>query len=363
MTCARPLSAIALGLVLGLSPAVAQTALFNDGPALGGSTVFSEGFNPLGNAARFDQIKSPTTFCMTFVDGDQAMSDTHSALGSIATALPSDSARISESIRQLAGSPWALRTRAYGISFLADQVNGAYIREQFNSVRALADTQANHLDSADALLLNGTWLDVRRAQVDRMALGSLSRSEGTNAGFTVRLERWSMGSEMAAVNAASPQVPLVSGSDPFQFDNAPLKTTALALDFGFSMELMEGLRLGGVVNRVNAKRFWDVEEKPQGRVGLQFDIGYLAKFSVESDLNATMRMPFPVKQRSSSASLRIAASRAVTLLLGAERKQIEDASITRGGATLQFTFPGFSLSVGMQYSKDHPLKGFTAVFN
>lgn len=363
MTRARPLSAIALGLVLGLSPAVAQTALFNDGPALGGSTVFSEGFNPLGNPARFDQIKSPTTFCLTYVDGDQAMSDTHSALESLAGAAPAESARISAAIRQLGNSPWALRTRSYGISFLADQVNGAYIREQFNSVRALADTQAERLDSGPALLLNGTWLDVRRAQVDRIALGSLSRSEGANAGFTVRLERWNLGTEGPVLNAAGPEVPLISGSDPFALDRTSLRTTALALDFGFSMELMEGLRLGGTVNRINAKRFWDVDEKPQGRVGLQFDIGYLAKFSVESDLNSTMRMPFPVKQRSSAASLRITASRAITLLLGAERKQIEDASITRGGASVQFTFPGFSLAVGMQYSKDHPLKGFTAVFN
>ena len=33
----------------------AQTPLFTDGPAFGGSKVFSEGMNPLGNPARFDR--------------------------------------------------------------------------------------------------------------------------------------------------------------------------------------------------------------------------------------------------------------------------------------------------------------------
>ena len=43
----RVFSSLALGLVLGALPALAQTPLFLDGTALGGSKVFSAGISPL----------------------------------------------------------------------------------------------------------------------------------------------------------------------------------------------------------------------------------------------------------------------------------------------------------------------------
>jgi len=362
MTQARTYPALLILTVLGLFPADAQTPLFNDGTALGGSQVFSEGFNPLGNCARFDQPQPQPIYGFTYIDGDQRMTDNASAMELLNGPAPSTS-DISQAIRQLAGSPWGLRTRAYGIAFLADTVNGSYTHEEFNSLLATADKDAAHLDSAPFLLLNGTSADMRRTSVDRISTGAGSKNQGVALGASLRIEQWKMGTLTEAINPSGSQGPLVTTADPFQFRDTPLRTTTVSVDLGFTYDLVEGVRLGGTLNRVNAKRLWDVDEKPQGRVGLQIDIGTLAKLSLETDLNETMRMPFPVKQRTSAASLKIAASRSITLLLGGERKKLGDASVTRGGATLQINLPGFRFALGMQYSKDHPLKGFTAVFN
>jgi len=362
MTLARSLSTLAVLAVLGLTPAWAQTPLFSDGTALGGSLLFSEGYNPLGNSARFDQPKPQPAWCFTYVDGDQRITDNASAMTTLAAPAPS-AVQISDAIRQLSTSPWGLRTRSYGLAFIADTVNGSFTHEEFNSLLASPDTLTTSLDSPGALALNTTRVDLRRAQVDRIGTGVGSKNQGVGAGFTFRIEQWKLGMQTAAINPAANEVPLVSATDPFQLRDTPLRTTTLALDFGFTYDLFEGFRLGGSVNRLNAKRLWDVEEKPQARVGLQMDIGSLAKLAIESDVNETMRMPFPIKQRTTSASLQITASRSITLLLGAEKKNLGDAYVTRAGATLQLHLPGYCLAFGMQYSKDHPLKGFALVFN
>jgi len=371
MTPGRHFSALAVLAALGFVPAAAQTPLFNDGTALGGSQVFSEGFNPIGNSARFDQVKPQPAWCFSFVDGDQRMLNNASAMTSLSTTSVASPNQISDAIRQLADSPWGLRTRSYGLAFIADTVNGSYAHEEFNSALATADIQDAHLAPGGVLIPvppdpnpgNATTIDLRRAVVDRVATGVGSKSQGMATGFTVRLERWKLGIQTGAINPTATQISLISAPDPFQLRDTPLQTTTLAVDFGFTFDLFEGFRLGGTVNRLNAKRLWDVEEKPQGRVALQMDIGNLAKLTVESDVNQTMRMPFAIRQRTSAASLRIAASRTITFLLGAERKQLGETSVIRGGATLQLSLPGYCLAFGMQYSQDHPLKGFTAVFD
>jgi len=56
------------------------------------------------------------------------------------------------------------------------------------------------------------------------------------------------------------------------------------------------------------------------RAGLQMDLGSFAQLSVESDINEAARMPFVAKQRTLSASLRVAANPTVQLLLGGQRR-------------------------------------------
>src|SRR5512146_10654 len=79
MNSTRILSALALGAALGLVPVSAQTPFFLDGTATGGSKVFSEGMNPLGNCARFDQPQQPATY-FTYLDGDQRAQDNKTAM-------------------------------------------------------------------------------------------------------------------------------------------------------------------------------------------------------------------------------------------------------------------------------------------
>ena len=83
------------------------------------------------------------------------------------------------------------------------------------------------------------------------------------------------------------------------------RATNWALDLGFTTELAQGLRLAATADQLNHKRLWDVDMKPQFRAALQIDLGPDTKVSLEGDINSVERMPFPVKQQSTSASLRM----------------------------------------------------------
>ena len=155
-----------------------------------------------------------------------------------------------------------------------------------------------------------------------------------------------------------------SGSPPYgSMDDAVMgytatsaKTFFMAMDFGFTTELAQGLRLGATIDQLNAKRLWDVELKPQYRAALQMDLG-LGTLTFEGDLNAVERMPFPVKQQSVAASLRYQTSAAVAILVGGERKKIGDVSVTRGGLTLQIH------TSALQAGQDRPMKGLALMVN
>ena len=67
-------------LVAGGTSAPAQA--LPDGPAFGGSKVFSLGFNPLGNSARFDQ--APPGWYLGRVAGDLKSKDHPDALDAMA---------------------------------------------------------------------------------------------------------------------------------------------------------------------------------------------------------------------------------------------------------------------------------------
>ncbi len=365
MTPRNLLSRTALALCAAMLPLAAQTPLFNDGTAFGGSKVFSEGLNPLGNPARFD--RSPSGWYLSYVDGDQRAKDNASILED---TLSTDAATTGAALKRLAENPWAIRIRAYGITGVKDSASFGYTREEYRSEYA-------HVDLANLganLPLNQSQLDGRRVVVDRVHFGGGALASGTAAGFNVRLERWSMGvvAPYLAVNPDSTLPPPVPGAFPFpysandyvmRFSTTTARTLTYALDAGFTTELAEGLRVGAMVDQINAKRLWDVNMKPRIRASLQIDLGPSTQLTAETDLNAVQRMPFPVNQKSSAASLRYQVSQAVVFLLGAERRKIEDSSTTVAGVTLQLRTPSLLVSFGFQAGQDRPLKGLALMVN
>jgi hypothetical protein len=337
----------------GILPLAAQTPLFTDGPALGGSKVFSEGMNPLGNAARFDQPLAG--WYLTYLDGEQRAADNRSILQDAAGA---DAALASSALTRLADAPWALRTRAFGFAKAGDASHFSLTREEIHSAMAHPDLDPARLGSG--LGINGTQVDGRHVRVDRMNFGGGSMASGVAMGLTFRVEQWSMGRTAAWRNPLPDQASLAQVDDRLLRGTGPWnKTLTYAIDMGFLAEVAEGLRLGLTADQLNAKRLWDVNLRPQFRAGLQIDLGSRAKLALEGDVNKVERMPFPVKQGSASASLRIATSSAVTLLLGAERRTIGDSSVTRGGITLQVRSSSFAVGVGFYAGQDSPLKGAT----
>jgi hypothetical protein len=355
MNPTRTCSRIALLAAACALPLCAQTPLFNDGPAFGGSKVFSEGRNPLGNSARYDQ--PPPGWYLTYLDGDQRAQDNKAALQNVGSTDPLALAKLQD-------APWAQRTRAFGIAGIKDSAHFAYTREELSSMVATTDLDPAHLGSFNALLLNGTTVLGRRSVVDRLSFGGSSAQNGTSLGASMRIEQWRNGTQRAGLNPTGDMLPM---SD---LDNAllgyrttPEKTLSYSIDMGFTMELAQGLRIGLTADQLNPKHLWDVYLQPQFRAGLQFDLGGMAKLSVEGDINAAARMPFPVKQQTASASLRFAAGPAVALIVGAERRKLGEAVVTRGGVTLQLRTASFLLGVGLQVGQDHPLRGATLMVN
>jgi hypothetical protein len=349
MTAKPLLARIVLVASAVCAPLWAQTPLFTDGPAFGGSKVFSEGMNPLANPARFGQ--APTGYYFSFVDGDQRAQDNKSRLSDATSGAPA-------TLGPLADAPWALRTRAYGLSSTKNGANLALTREEFNSMLFTNDTAG----------LNGPFMDGRRATVDRLSVGGggpAQQGSTTAMGVNLRIERWAMGEIFQPYNSATPGA-LNFGSaesDMLNGTGTSNRSWNLAMDAGVVLEMAQGVRLGVTADQINPKHLWDVYLQPQFRAGLQLDLGQLAKLSLESDLNSVERMPFPVKQQASAASLRFGLSSAAALLVGVERRKIDNASVTRGGATLQIRTSSLLLAIGFQAGQDRPMKSATLMVN
>jgi len=328
------------------APLWAQTPLFTDGPAFGGSKVFSEGMNPLANPARFGQ--APTGYYFSFVDGDQRAQDNKSLLAATTGGDPA-------TLPALANAPWAQRTRAYGLSSAKNGANLALTREEFNSMLFTPDPLAPSMDG-------------RRATVDRLSVGGggpAQQGSTTAMGVNLRVERWAAGEIFQPYNSATPGALNFASaeSDMLNGTGTSNRSWNLALDAGLVLEMAQGVRLGVTADQINPKHLWDVYLQPQFRAGLQLDLGQLAKLSLESDLNSVERMPFPVKQQASAASLRFGVSTAAALLVGVERRKIEDASVTRAGATLQIRTSSLLLAIGFQAGQDRPMKSATLMVN
>lgn len=355
MTLLRPsfLAFAALSL-----PLAAQTPLFNDAPAFGGSRVFSDGLNPLGNPARYD--RAVQGWHLSWLDGDQRAQDNKSILKD---TLATDPAVVDAALRKLQDAPWSQRTRAYGVALAKEAAGIGFTREEYHTAFAHVD-----LNNLGANLANNTsFLDGRRAIVNRFHVGGGSLAAGTAAGFGFRFERWELGgiAPLLAQGAEGGTFPFAGSSDDIvmNYSTTSVKGTNWALDAGFTRDLAEGLRIGFMADQLNAKRLWDVTMKPQFRAALQLDLGPASTLTLEGDLNSAARMPFPEKQKALAASLRYRVSGAVTFTVGGERRQIGEAAVTRLGATLSLHTPSFLVSFGFQAGQDRPMKGLTAMVN
>jgi len=328
----------------------AQAPIFSDGAAFGGSRVFSEGLNPLGNSARFD--KPASGVYLGWVDGDEGAKNTKTALAGL--GIP---AQISSGLATLADTSWALRTRAIGIAYVDKGVYSSYTREENTSVFAAPDLDPAHLGAG--LPLNSSTVALRRSVVDRLGLGAGSFDQGSGYGILLRIERWKTGQALAALNPSASQLPL-DGQDLLAFKElADSSKTSVTVDLGYTLELLQGIRFGATVDRLLPRHFGDVYEGPQARAGFQVDLGSTVQLSVDSDINKAMRMPFPVRQRITTASLRMAPSPSLTLIAGAERRSIGGQPQIRGGLTLFVHGGTWHIGAGFQASQDRPLKGLT----
>jgi hypothetical protein len=317
----------------------AQAPIFSDGAAFGGSRVFSEGLNPLGNSARFD--KPATGTYLGWVEGDEGAKDTKTALEGFADA----------------DKPWASRTRAFGITYVDKGMHGSLVREETTSLFTTPDLDPAHAGAGRGQ--NLTSVNVRRSSVDRIGLGAGSFDQGSGYGILLRIERWKSGQALATFAATAGGLAL-DGRDLLDFKETMGSTkTSVTLDLGYTLELLQGVRFGATVDRLIPRHFGDVYEGTQARAGFQLDLGGTVQLSVDSDINEAMRMPLPVRQRISTASLRMAPSRAFTLIVGAERRDIGGQSLVRGGVTLFVHGGGWHIGAGFQAGQDRPMKGLT----
>jgi hypothetical protein len=351
MSLRKLTSILSLAFLAPILPLAAQTPLFTDGLGFGGSKVFSEGRNPLGNPARFDQASPGYYF--TYVSGDQRAQDNQAYLLDSANAN-------SAALLGLQNSPWAERARSYGIAGVKESAVLAFTHEDLNGMVAFPDVAPADFNSATNL----STVTGRRAAVDRLSFGGASISNGTGMGLNLRVEQWHNGIQTAAIDPAAGQLPWVNlDSALLGLSSTTDKTLAVGLDAGFVLQLAQGVRAGIMADQLNSRRLWDVYLQPQVRAGLQVDLGSSAKISVESDLNAVERMPFPIRQKSSSASLTLTASQAVALVVGVQELTIGTAAVTRVGVTLELKTTAFLLSVGYQFGQETPLRGGTLMVN
>lgn len=348
----RKLDALLATLLLAPALSAQQLPLFTDGTAFGGSRLFSQGLNPLGNPARFSPRSGGQLpgFYGTYLTGGLEAVDFRKRLDAW-VATPSE-----VTLKPLAEAPWGLRTTAVGLALLEEAGHLSLTRETTTSLLAGPDLDAARLGTGWPQ--NTSTLEVRRSMVERLVYGLVSVEGGTAMGLSLRVERWTLGQRVHGVHPAGSQLPLpVPGADPYDFEETSLRTTASTLDAGLTMELGTGLRIGVQADRLVPRTIQGVEEKTQVRAGLQLDLGQQARLSLEGDVNSAARMPYPVKQKALAASLVFQVNPSVTFRVGSERRTYGDLSTTRTGATLSIQTPGFVLGVGFQVGADQPLRG------
>ena len=188
----------------------------------------------------------------------------------------------------------------------------------------------------------------------------MQQGSTTAMGANLRMERWALGQRTSSFGSGGF---LPAPSDLMGGTGTTDRAWNFALDAGLVLEVVQGVRVAVTADQLNPKHLWDVYLRPQFRAGLQLDLGQMAKLTLESDINAAERMPFPVKQQTAAASVRFALSPAAVLMVGVEQKKIAGTAATRGGATLQIRTDSLMLGFGFQAGQDRPMKSATLMVN
>ncbi|HJW08997.1 MAG TPA: hypothetical protein VJ483_05135 [Holophagaceae bacterium] len=348
-------AAIRLGCVLALglaAPLAAQS--YGEGTPYGGSKVFSEGLDPMGNPAHFDLL--PGGIYLGFEAGDLKPWSTVDADRLFRDAFAaSDAGAQDRALDHLAAKPWAQRRRAFGLQWaLEGGLRLGYGHGDLRGGRAQVDL----VHTGAALPQNGTVVEAARFGVDRLMAGVGSQAGPWGTGFSARLERVRFGQEVLALHPAAGQAPLADPTEALEGGTEDQKAWAFSMDFGLTRELNDWIRAGLTLDRILPRSFGPVRERTQARLGLQLDLAPLVQLALEGDLNAAARMPLPQKQRVLAASLRVEGLvKVVSFTLGAERRSLEGTHSTLVGAAVHVRSAPLLWSFGFQLGDDRPLLG------
>jgi hypothetical protein len=343
--------------LLATLPLAAQS--FTDGPAFGGSTVFSEGLNPLGSAARYE--RAGKGFALGYEDGDLKGRGFPGASNDLDQGLLlGDAALQLRGLQGLSERPLAQRRKAYGIEWTeTGGIVFAYQREETRGLLLQADL--NPADVGPGLGANTTQALLRRTQLDRVIFGagSTQGADGQAFGVRLRLEHWAFGQGDPAPGLGFG--PVNTLLDPKIGTSA--RADVANVDAGYELPLAQNLKLGLTADHLLPHRYWGgVDSKAQVRAGLELALGAQTALRVETDLNQAQRLPLPVDQRGAAASLRMDLG-GTLLMVGAERRTVMGQNWTTAGASLSFVFSGMRLGLGFQFGDDRPQRAAALRFN
>jgi hypothetical protein len=326
----RPSSLLKHTLFCLAIPLAAQVPSFVDGPTFGGTKLFSGGLIPVGNAVH--RIPSSGFFAVGIAGGDQGADKFMASLDDVFGGDPN---KINKAISALEESPWGLRSRAYGLALRDKGTTISFTREEMTSL------WVNVLDIANI------GFDVRRSVLDRFSITYSSQGK-YYYGSTLRVERWSLGNVYQKLEGAQ----LSQAKGLLDYNEIQNRSVTYALDAFTGVEIADSMRLAIQANRLTSRDLGDVEEAPQFRVGAQIDLGTMVQLTLESDINEAMRMPFPVKQKSSAISLSVKANVLLSFAIGAERKTMDGQQVTRMGLNVWITGRKHHFGAGFQYGQD-----------
>jgi len=319
-------------------PLAAQVPSFVDGPTFGGTKLFSGGLIPVGNAVH--QVPPRGFFALGIAGGDQGADRFLASLNDVSGGDPN---KINKAILDMEESHWGLRSRAFGLALHDNGTTISLTREEMTSLWAT--------NVPDSEIIG---FDVRRAVLDRFSLTYSSQGK-YYYGSTLRVERWSLGSAFRELEWAN----LSQAKGLLDYNETQNRSVTYALDAFMGVEIANSLRLAVQANRLTSRDLGDVREAPQFRVGAQIDLGTMVQLTLESDINETMRMPFPVHQKTSAISLNVKANTLIAFAIGAERKTMDGRQTTRMGLNAWITGKNHHFGAGFQFGQDAAPRGGT----
>lgn len=340
-----------LPLLAALTPLAAQS--FAEGPAFGGTRLFTEGLSTKGNPARFD-LAQPGWY-LGWEDGDRQPKDFKALGDRLLTGFTTpDATQAQGALTDLGKTPYAERRRAYGLAISAP--GGLYFalgQEQLTGLRTYPDLEPSRLGAG--LAANLSLVDVGHADIQRLVMGAGSGTEGQAYGFALRVERVRLGREQVLLNPALGGPAQAAGSA-LDFKGTDQSHLTATVDLGTQFTLAQGIKVALAGDRLLPRTLGGIRENPQFRAGLTLELGPTAAVEVESDVNEARRLPLPVDQRSAAAALRIAFSPTLTFRVGAERRTVDGQASTLVGASLRLRNAPLHLTFGFQFGDDRPTR-------